>query len=131
MYKKVKAKFSHNTIAIIALSLWAAGFVVLSQFVQILPVVLTVVLFGVGQGMLMPTLNLWVGELSDTYARGRMVSFLTMFLFLGQFLPPIIFNPVFSAFSFAGVFLTAGLVCAFLVVLFLLNAKRPKKRSRS
>ncbi len=127
MYRKVKAKLSHNTIAIVALGLWALGFLVLSQFISILPMVLSVVLFGVGQGMLMPTLNLWVGELSDTCARGRMVAFLTTFLFLGQFLPPIIFNPVFSAFSFAGVFLTAGLVCAFLVVLFLVNGRKIKR----
>ena len=127
MYKKVKAKFSHNIIAVIALSLWTVGFVLLSQFIDMLPLVLTVVLFGVGQGILLPTLNIWVGELSDVAARGRMVSFLTTFLFLGQFLPPIIFNPVFSAFSFAGVFLAAGLVCAFLVVLFLVNGRRNKK----
>jgi MFS family permease len=128
MYKKVKAKFSHNTIAIIALSMWTLGFVVLSQFIDMLPLVLTVVLFGVGQGILMPTLNLWVGELSDVCARGRMISFLTTFLFLGQFLPPIIFNPVFSGFSFAGVFLMAGLVCAFLVLLFLVNGNRRNKK---
>jgi len=129
MYKKVKDRLSHNTIAVIALGLWAAGFVVLSQFIGLLPVILTVVLFGVGQGMLMPTLNMWVGELSDTCARGRTVSFLTTFLFLGQFLPPLIFNPVFSVFSFAGVFLTAGLVCAFLGVLFLINGRKKPKHS--
>ena len=124
MFKKVKAKFSSNGIVVIALSLWTVGFVVLSQFIGIVPVVLMVVLFGVGQGMLLPTLNLWMGELSDVHTRGRMVSLLTTFLFLGQFLPPIIFNPVFSAFSFAGVFLTSGLACAFLTVLFVINSKR-------
>ena len=65
-----------------------------------------------------------MGELSDVHTRGRMVSLLTTFLFLGQFLPPIIFNPVFSAFSFAGVFLASGLACAFLTVLFVINSKR-------
>lgn len=86
-YKKTKLKFSYNSIAVIGLTLWTAGFVLLSQASNIIIIVVSFVLFGIGQGMVMPTLNLWIGELTNTCARGRMISYLTTFLFIGQFLP--------------------------------------------
>ena len=104
MYRRIKSKFSYNLIAFVGLGLWSFGLILLSQTISIFTVLVMMVLFGVGQGMVMPTLNLWVGELTKTCVRGRMVSYLTMFLFVGQFLPPLIFNPIFSKFNFNGVF---------------------------
>lgn len=124
MYKKVKSKYSYNAIAFVGLCLWTVGFLLLSQAISILTILVTIVLYGIGQGMIMPTLNMWVGELANTCARGRMISYLTTFLFIGQFLPPIIFNPIFSAFSFGGVFFISGIICAILAALFLINLKK-------
>ena len=128
MYKKVKNKFSYNTIALVGLSLWAFGLIFLSQTISLLTVLVTLILFGIGQGIIMPTVNLWVGELTKTCVRGRMISYLTTFLFLGQFLPPIIFNPIFSALSFKGVFLIAGATSIILAGLFLANWRKNIKR---
>jgi ACDE family multidrug resistance protein len=129
MYKRIKSKFSYSVIAFVVLSLWAFGLILLSQAISILTVLVMMVLFGIGQGMVMPTLNLWVGELTKTCARGRMISYLTTFLFIGQFLPPIIFNPIFSALSFNGVFLIAGITCSILTVLFLINWRKSRGKS--
>ncbi|MCW4005749.1 MAG: MFS transporter [Candidatus Bathyarchaeota archaeon] len=126
MYRSIKSRFSYNMIAFTALGLWSVGLVFLSQVIGIASIIIAVILFGMGQGMIMPTLNLWVGELTDTCIRGRMVSYLTTFLFIGQFLPPIIFNPIFSAFSFSGVFLTSGIVCTILTALFIINWRKNK-----
>lgn len=128
LYKRIKSRFSYNAIAFVGLILWAVGFVLSSQVIAILTVIVTVVLFGVGQGMVMPTMNLWVGELTNICARGRMISYLTTFLFVGQFLPPIIFNPIFSVFSFGGVFLISGIICAILAALFLINLARTARK---
>ena len=128
MYKRIKSKFSYTVIAFIALAIWGVGLILLSQTVSVLTIIVTFVLFGIGQGMVMPTLNLWVGELANTCARGRLVSYLTTFLFIGQFLPPVIFNPIFSALSFSGVFLIAGIICAILIVPFLIIWRKNGKR---
>ena len=128
-YKRIKSNFSYNVIAFVGLGLWSFGLILLSQTISIFAVLVMMVLFGVGQGMVMPTLNLWVGELTKTCVRGRVISYLTTFLFVGQFLPPIIFNPVFSAFSFNGVFLIAGITCATLTVLFLANWRKGIRKS--
>jgi len=128
MYKRVKSKFSYNVIAFVGLGLWAFGLVILSQVISIPTVLVMMVLFGVGQGMVMPTLNLWIGELTKTCVRGRMVSYLTTFLFIGQFLPPLIFNPIFSTFSFAGVFLLSGIICTILATLFLIKLTRMARK---
>jgi len=127
MYKKIKSKMPYNTIILVAFSIWAVAFGVLSQSINIVPVIFTVILFGAGQGMVMPTLNLWVGELSSTRARGRMISYLTTFLFIGQFLPPLIFNPIFSAFSFSGVFLITAISCVILTGVFVINWRKTIK----
>jgi len=124
MYRRIKSKFSYNLIAFVGLGLWSFGLILLSQAISIFIVLVMMVLFGVGQGMVMPTLNLWVGELTKTCVRGRMVSYLTMFLFVGQFLPPIIFNPIFSEFNFNGVFLIAGITSAILTALFFANWRK-------
>jgi hypothetical protein len=42
---------------------------------------------------------------------------------LDQFLPPIIFNPIFSALSFKGVFLFTAIICAIRAGLFFVNLK--------
>lgn len=123
MYRKIKTKFTYQTIAFIGLSLWTFGFLLVSQIISIPTIIISVILYGIGQGMIIPTLNLWVSELTNTCMRGRMISYLTTFLFIGQFLPPIIFNPVFAAFNFNGVFLTAGLICAIFAI-FNLSTKK-------
>ena len=127
MYKKIKSQFSYNIIAFFGLALWTLGLILLSQAISILTVIIMMVLFGIGQGMITPTLNLWVGELTKTCVRGSMISYLTTFLFIGQFLPPIIFNPIFSMLSFSGVFLIAGITSAALTALFFVNWRKKRK----
>ena len=129
MYKKIKYHFSYNIIAFIGLALWTLGLILLSQAISILTVIIMMVLFGIGQGMITPTLNLWVGELTKTCVRGSMISYLTTFLFIGQFLPPIIFNPIFSMLSFSGVFLIAGITSAALTALFFVNWRKKQERA--
>jgi sugar phosphate permease len=123
LYKTVKSKLSYKSISLIGLGLWAFGFLLLSQSLSMPAIIISIVLYGIGQGMILPTLNLWVSELTNTCMRGRMISYLTTFLFVGQFLPPIIFNPVFSSFSFNGVFLISGLICIIFAILLLISQK--------
>ena len=124
MYGKIKARLSYKTIILIALSLWAVGFSAISQAFSVLLIAASVAVIGIGQGMLLPTVMVWVGEIVPASFRGRIVSYMGTFGFIGQFLSPIIFGPGLLLSGFNGVFLTAGAACAILFLSFLIFMRK-------
>ena len=124
MYGRIRAKFSYKTIVAITLALWVVGFITLSQASTSLLVGLSAALFGVGQGMVMPTAPLWAGELVPASFRGRITSYLATFGLIGQFLSPIILSPLASSLGLNGLFLAMAVTCALLLALFLMLFRR-------
>lgn len=116
MYGKIKSRLSYKMIVLIALSLWAVGFTAISQASSGVIIAASVALFGVGQGMLIPATMVWAGETVAIPFRGRIISYLIAFGFIGQFSSTIIFGPVSLSFGLNGVFLMAGGICALLLV---------------
>ena len=81
-------------------------------------VMVSVALFGIGQGIAMPAVMVWAGELVPVSFRGRITSYLATFGFVGQFLSPVLLNPVALALGVNGVFLVTGGFCVLLVLIF-------------
>ena len=52
LYKTVKSKLSYKSISLIGLGLWAFGFLLLSQSLSMPAIILSIVLYGIGQGMI-------------------------------------------------------------------------------
>ncbi len=117
MYGKIKSRLSYKMIVLIALSLWTVGFTAISQASSSVIIAASVALFGVGQGMVIPAIMVWAGETVATSFRGRIISYLIAFGFIGQFSSTIIFGPVSLSFGLNGVFLMAGGICALLLVI--------------
>jgi len=118
IYGKIRSRFSYRTIVTIAAALWAAAFITISQALGVWIIALAVAFFGVGQGLLMPTVMVWIGEVVPPSFRGRFSSYLGTFGFTGQFLSPILFAPVFLLFGLKGVFLVgAGVALTWLLLL--------------
>ena len=123
-YGKIKERLSFKTLVVIALALWAAGFATVSQAPFSWVISLAIVLFGMGMGITMPTVSLWVGELVPASFRGRMTSYITLFSYTGQFLSPIILSPIDSSLGLNTLFLAIGLTCAVFFILFLVLVQR-------
>ncbi len=123
-YGRIKARLSFNTIIIIALSLWSAGFILMSQAPFVWLVSVSIIFFGIGMGMVIPTISVWVGELVPASFRGRMTSYITLFSYTGQFLSPIILSPIESALGLDALFLVTGATCVLLLVLFLVLSRK-------
>jgi MFS family permease len=123
-YGKIKARLSFNNIVITSLSLWTAGFILISQAPFSWVISIGVIFFGIGMGMVLPTISVWVGELVPASFRGRMTSYISMFSYTGQFLSPIILSPIESSFGLDTLFLAIGSTCAFLLVLCLVLLRR-------
>jgi ACDE family multidrug resistance protein len=124
MYGRIRAKLSYKTIVVTALALWAIGFATLSRASTSFLVGLSVAFFGAGQGMVMPTVQLWAGELVPASFRGRITSYLGSFGLGGQFLSPIILSPLESSLGLNAVFLIIGVTCALVLVSFLVLVRQ-------
>jgi ACDE family multidrug resistance protein len=123
-YGKIKQRLSYKTIIVLAMFLCALGFTTISWNPHALMIGASIALFGIAQGMLMPSILVWIGEAVPASFRGRITSYLGTFGFIGQFLSPIIFRPLVLIWGPQSVFFTAGLTSALLFFLFLVVMKK-------
>jgi ACDE family multidrug resistance protein len=123
IYGKIRSRFSYRVIVAIGAALWAVAFTTISQAPGSRLLATGVALFGVSQGLILPTVMVWIGGVVPPSFRGRFSSYLGTFGFIGQFLSPILFAPVFMLVGLKGVFMAgAGVGTAwFLILLFALR----------
>ncbi|WP_330630175.1 MFS transporter [Halocatena halophila] len=84
----------------------------------LLGIVTGVAIAGCGSGFLITNLNAWIATVAPTHARGRALSALTSATFLGQFLSPLVVQPLRTSLGVGSTFLGAGLLlgsCAFAI----------------
>jgi len=104
VYGKIRGRLSYRTISIIGVLIWAIAFFSISK-AQVLPtIVFSVFFLGAGQGLIMPTVMAWIGEVVPVSFRGRFSSYLGTFGYIGQFLSPILLAPALIHFGIRGVF---------------------------
>jgi MFS family permease len=73
-------------------------------------IIMGVALFGVSQGLIMPTVMVWIGEVVPPSFRGRFSAYLGSSGYIGQFLSPYLFAPVYMLVTIKGVFLVSAVV---------------------
>jgi MFS family permease len=118
IYGKIRSRLSYRTIILTAMILWAIAFGLISQAKVGIIIFLGMSLLGSGQGLIMPTVMVWIGDLVPSSFRGRFSSYLGTFGYLGQFLSPIVFAPVFIMLGIRGVFIvSAGIGFAWFILL--------------
>jgi MFS transporter, ACDE family, multidrug resistance protein len=119
IYGRIRSRFSYPIIVALAVLLWMLAFTTLSWAPHSGIIATAVALFGVSQGLIMPTVMVWIGAVVPATFRGRFSSYLGTFGFVGQFLSPILFAPVLVSFGFKGVFLAGASIGAVWFVLLL------------
>ena len=126
IYGWVRSHLSYRTIITVAVLLWTAAFVIISQAAGGRIIAGSLVLFGVSHGLILPTVMVWIGNVVPLSFRGRFSSYLGTSGFIGQFLSPILFAPVLIMAGIKGVFLVgAGIgACWFLLLLLSLRTNR-------
>ncbi|MFC1860942.1 MFS transporter, partial [Chloroflexota bacterium] len=118
VYGKIKSELSYKMIVLVTVGLFVAAFCTISQSNHIFVIVFSLVLFGIGRGIIFPALPVWVGETVPAAFRGRIISYLSTIGYIGQFSSPLVFGPFFSMGGFSSIFLAAGVIC---IVVFLLS----------
>ncbi len=132
VFGKIRSRFSYERIVIMAVALWTFAFTAISQAPTIWVIAVGASLFGISQGLLLPTVMVWVGSVVPPSFRGRFSSYLGTSGFVGQFLSPIVFAPVFMRLGFSGVFVVgAGIGVVWFVLLAGLSIKAHQKKNHS
>jgi MFS family permease len=120
-YRRIKAALSYRTILLLALALWIAALFTMSQATFGLLIFVALAFFGIGLGVIIPTIPVWIGEIVPAAFRGRFSSYMGTFGFIGQFISPIVFAPVLVLLGLNGVFLvSAGIGMLVLIVFWIL-----------
>ena len=92
-YGAIKKRFDFNSIIIIAFILTAIGQFIIGIGNSYQIVLIGLIVSGLGFGLSMPNLSNWLATIVPGYLRGRALGGLTTFIFLGQFLSPILSQP--------------------------------------
>jgi dipeptide/tripeptide permease len=108
-YKSIKQKFTFTQIFIIAHGVFGLGYIVIALFPTVIPIFIGLFISGIGLGLFVPNFTVWLTTETPENIRGRALSGLTSFLFLGQFLSPFVSQPLLQLVSFTDLFLLAGL----------------------
>ena len=69
-------------------------------------------------GLLVPNVSVWLADETPPALRGRVLGGLTTALFLGQFLSPIVGQPVSGVLGLGGLYLSGGALLLVIAALF-------------
>jgi MFS family permease len=94
MYGKVKARLDFVSILPFIFTFLGIGYTLIGFGKNLGVIMLGLAVAGVGLGLLMPNMTVWVSSTVPDAVRGRALGGLSTSLFLGQFLSPIIAQPV-------------------------------------
>jgi MFS family permease len=114
VYQRLKARFTFVTIYEIAFVSMGVGYGIISLANSYAIVLLGLAIAGSGLGLMMPNMNLCLTSISPSILRGRVLGGLTTSFFLGQFLSPLLSQPLSQ---FVGLGTSFGLAGALLIVL--------------
>ena len=110
IYGRIRGRLSYRIISMAGVIMWAVVFYIISGAQSQLTIMLSVFFLGVSQGLIMPTVMAWIGEVVPASFRGRFSSYLGTFGFMGQFLSPILLAPALIHFGIRHVFTVSSLL---------------------
>jgi MFS family permease len=93
-YRALKSRLSFRGILVCLYSAMGLGYIIISQATAYPVVLIGLVIAGLGLGLLMPNMNVWLNEIAPLKLRGRLLGGLTTAMFLGQFCSPIVSQPL-------------------------------------
>lgn len=93
-YQKLKARFTFTNIYTITFVLMGIGYLIISVAPSYALVLIGLAIGGLGVGLLMPNMNVCLTSATPVVLRGRILGGLTTSFFLGQFISPLISQPL-------------------------------------
>lgn len=116
-YGSIKKRLSFQGVLICLYLLLGLGYVIISLAPSYPFVVLGLIIAGLGLGMLLPNMNVWLNAKTPIYARGRVLGGLTTCMFLGQFCSPLFSQPLAKTIGLGVTYGVAGVAMLILAIL--------------
>jgi MFS family permease len=114
-YGRLASRFDHFQVLSISFLLVGAGYVLISFAAGWSMVVVGLILGGAGIGFMVPNLNVWLANETPAALRGRVLGGFATALFLGQFISPLVGQPVSAQIGISGLYLVAGGIMILLI----------------
>lgn len=123
-YAKFRRNLAFSHIMGLVYMIVFIGYVIISQTNSYLMMIGGIMVCGLGFGLMMPNINLWLISVAPTHMRGRLVGYLNSSIFLGMFLSPVALQPLIYISSLYDSFLLMGLILLVFSFFFLILAKK-------
>lgn len=120
-FGRIRIRMGNIPILGLTFGLMGVGYVIISLADSYGFILGGLAICGLGMGLMFPNLNVWLTTEVAQAIRGRAVGGLTTAVFLGQFLSPLLSQPMGIAFGLKATFLLAGvvlIVCSLTFVVF-------------
>ena len=106
------------SIVVVAFGVAAMGYLIIGLAANYNLVLLGLIVAGLGFGLLMPNLNVWLSSMIPDTLRGKALGGLTTFFFLGQFLSPIVSQPITNIVGLDRTYMTTGVLLLIIAIVF-------------
>ena len=93
-YPWIKKRTEYVPVFLIGFILMGMSYYILGISTTLTPMIISVIIGGISFGFLISNSNLWIIETTRPEQRGRIIGILTSCLFLGQFLSPLLAEPI-------------------------------------
>jgi MFS family permease len=110
-YGKLKQRLEFVSFLPLIFGLMGIGYLLIGQSRQWAQVLVGLAIAGLGLGILMPNMSVWLSSVVSDEMRGRALGGLSTAMFLGQFLSPIVTQPLTKVLGLGQIYaLTGGLL---------------------
>ena len=116
-YGSIKTRLSFTGVLIVLYLLLGLGYVTIFLAQNYASVILGLIIAGLGLGLLLPNMNVWLNATTPPAARGRVLGGLTTCMFLGQFCSPIFSQPIAQKIGLGVTYGGAGIIMLTLAIL--------------
>jgi MFS family permease len=110
LFWRLRARMSPPAIVGLTALGMALGYAIIGIAAEAWLFALGLVIAGLGLGLLIPNLNQWIVSRADDAVRGRALGGLATAFFLGQFLSPLVSQPVVAVGGFGGLYAGSAIV---------------------
>jgi MFS family permease len=127
-YAKLKGSLSFSKVLMCLYFCMASGYGVIANAHSYGLLLLGLVLSGLGLGLVLPNMSVWLNAKTPPEQRGKVLGGLTTCLFLGQFCSPLVVQPIARSVPLAGTFsLAAGVLFLLALLIAAVLVTRPYK----
>lgn len=130
-YGKLKQHMEFVTFLPIIFGLMGIGYLLIGQSANWAQVLVGLVIAGLGLGILMPNMSVWLSAAIPDQMRGRALGGLSTSMFLGQFLSPIVTQPLTKPLGLGGVYALTGGILVLIALGFTIFKSQVRNLTRS